>query len=205
MGPTRASNDVAATVILGSDNAFGFARVALQPEGIKQFEIWFWSDFMNSDKSFLTTFDGNFKRPVENTFEGPGRESVETVERKPKTLKQAATFMDHVRDVPVMNWKDQRDAEWQAAAFRWHAMLSVWDSKVMVVRQMMALKGFGDQAQLLVDIFCNRAPATIMKRCRSMSRITNYFVARGRSFPCDESQVKSSCALNVVWVHRAAG
>ena len=160
---------------------------------------------MNSDKSFLTTFDGNFKRPVENTFEGPGRESVETVERKPKTLKQAATFMDHVRDVPVMNWKDQRDAEWQAAAFRWHAMLSVWDSKVMVVRQMMALKGFGDQAQLLVDIFCNRAPATIMKRCRSMSRITNYFVARGRSFPCDESQVKSSCALNVVWVHRAAG
>jgi hypothetical protein len=68
-------------------------------------------------------------------------------------------------------------------------MLSVWDPKVMVVGQMMALDGFGAQAQLLVDIFCNRAPATIMKRCRSMSRMTNYFVARGRSFPCDESQV----------------
>ena len=39
-------------------------------------------------------------------------------------------------------------------------MLSVWDPKVMVVGQMMALDGFGAQAQLLVDIFCNRAPAT---------------------------------------------
>ena len=170
-------SDSAAAVIPGysAENTFGFARVALQPEGIKHFwETGFWNDFMNPDKSFLSSFDSNFKRPFDNTFEAPEGETVEVVERKPKALKQVTTFMDHVRDVPVMSWKDQRDAEWQVAVFRWHAMLSVWDPKVMVVGQMMALDGFGAQAQLLVDIFCNRAPATIMKRCRSMSRITTW-------------------------------
>jgi hypothetical protein len=195
--------DVDVSVIPGysAENTFGFARVALQPEGVKHFwETGFWNDFMNPDKSFLSSFDGNFKRPFDNTFDGPAGETAEVVERKPKTLKQTATFMDHVRDVPIMNWKDQRDAEWQVAVFRWHAMLSVWGPKVMVVGQMMALDGFGAQAQLLVDIFCNRAPATVMKRCRSMSRMTNYFIARGRTFPCDESQV-----YEFMCVERSAG
>ena len=108
------SAEAAATVIPGysAENTFGFARVALQPEGVKHFwETGFWNDFMNPDKNFLSSFDGNFKRPFDNTFEGTSGEVAETVERKPKTLKQGATFMDHVRDVPVANWKDQRDAE----------------------------------------------------------------------------------------------
>ena len=195
--------DAAVTVTPGysAENTFGFARVALQPEGVKHFwETGFWNDFMNPDVSFLSSFDGNFKRPFDNTFDGASEEVAEVAERKPKTLKQGATFMDHVRDVPVASWKDQRDAEWQVAIFRWHAMLSVWDPKVTVVGQMMALDGFGAQAQLLVDIFCNRAPATVMKRCRSMSRMTNYFIARGRSFPCDESQV-----YEFMCVERSAG
>ena len=70
--------------------------------------------------------------------------------------------MDHVRNVPVESWEDQRDAEWQVAIFKWHTMLYVWGPKVTLVGQMMALEGFGAQAQLLVDNFCNRAPSTVM-------------------------------------------
>ena len=67
-------------------------------------------------------------------------------------------------------------------------MLSVWLRSVQIVEQIFSREGFSAQAQVLVDIFHNRAPATIMKRCRSMSRLTNYFIDRGRTFPCDESQ-----------------
>ena len=110
------------------------------------------------------------------------------VTRKQKTAKSAATFMDHVRTTTVMTWKEQREAEWQTAIYRWHAMLGVWTKSAQIVEQIFSRTGFSAQAQVLVDIFHNRAPATIMKRCRSMSRLTNFFIDRGRKFPCDESQ-----------------
>ena len=184
--------DVTAAVAPGysADNAFGFARVAIQPKGFKLFwETGFRNDCMNPDKIFLSAFYGNFKRPFDTTLGGPGGKTVEVVEREPKTLKQAGTFMDHVRDVSFLSWKDPRDAEWQVDVFKWHAMLSVWDPKVLMVVQMVALDGFGVQAQLVFNFFCNIAPVTIVKIFCSMSRMTNCFAARGRVFPCDEPQV----------------
>ena len=99
------------------------------------------------------------------------------LERKPKVAKVTSTFMDHVRDTTIMNWREQRDAEWQTAIYRWHAMLCTWSVNVKVVEQMVMQDGFQAQAQLLVDIFYN------------MARITNYFVDRGCKFPFNESQI----------------
>lgn len=42
---------------------------------------------------------------------------------------------------------------------------------------------------MLVDVFFNRAPQTLMKRVNSLSRITNYLISYGRTFPCSESDV----------------
>ena len=172
-----------------AENAFGFARIGLQPEGIKQFwETGFWHDFLDPNRDFLSSFDNNFKRPIDPIHELPEEQSFQ-LERKPKVIKVAATFMDHVRDTSILNWREQRDAEWQVAIYRWHSMLGTWKSDVKIVDQIFTLDGFQAQAQVLVDIFFNRAPSTILKRCRSMSRMTNYFVDRGRKFPCGEPHV----------------
>lgn len=150
-------------------NTFGWARSQLQHDGIKQFwETGFWNDFFNPSRDFLSGFDNNFKRPVDPTHDFDAGEVSEPVTRKQKTVKLAATFMDHVRTTTVMTWKEQRDAEWQTAIYRWHAMLGVWSKSVQIVEQVFSRDGFSAQAQVLVDIFHNRAPATIMKRCRSM-------------------------------------
>eukprot|EP00435_Cladocopium_sp_Y103_P072049 s158_g39.t1 len=176
-----------------AENVFGFARVGLQNNTIKQFwETGFWNDFLDPNKTFLSSFDANFKRPADPLSGVAVHDAGEVSERESKvhrTVKVAATFMDHVRDMSIMNWKDQRESEWQVSIHRWHSMLSTWSPTVKIVAQMFILTGFQSQAQLLVDIFYNRAPATLMKRCRSMSRMTNYFIDRGRAFPCDESQV----------------
>ena len=171
-------------------NVFGHARVDLSTTGVQQFwETGFWNDFFDPNKSFFSSFDANFVRPVDPLSAVTSDDTDLTVERKPKVAKVASTFMDHVRDTTIMNWREQRDAEWQTAIYRWHAMLCTWSVNVKVVEQMVMQDGFQAQAQLLVDIFYNRAPSTIMKRCRSMARITNYFVDRGRKFPCNESQI----------------
>ena len=61
--------------------------------------------------------------------------------------------MDHVRDVPVESWEDQRDAEWQVAIFKWHTMLYVWGPKVTLVGQMMALEGLEHKLNYWSTIF----------------------------------------------------
>jgi hypothetical protein len=170
-----------------AENVFSHARVGLEPQGIQHFwETGFWHDFFDPSKTFLSSFDNNFKRPVDPVHGDCHDDPEELVERKKKTIKMTATFMDHVRDANVMNWKDKRDAELQTAIYRWHSMLGTWSSDVQVVSQTFCREGFKEQAQVLVDIFYNRAPATILKRCRSMSKMTNYFVDRGRKFPCSE-------------------
>lgn len=172
-----------------ADNTFGLARSRLQPAGIQYFwETGFWHDFFSPNRDFFSSFEQTFNRPVDPTCAQTEMDSTEVVERKAKSLKVAATFMDHVKTTTVMSWRDQRDSEWQTAIYRWHAMLGTWDRKVQIAEQVFCREGFSSQAQVLVDVFHNRAPATIMKRCRSMSRMTNFFKDRGRVFPCDESQ-----------------
>ena len=173
-----------------AENVFSHARVGLEPQGIQHFwETGFWNDFFNPNVTFLSSFDNNFKRPVDPVHGDCHDDPDQPVERQTKTIKLTATFMDHVRDANVMNWKDKRDAELQTAIYRWHSMLGTWSSDVQVVSQTFCREGFKAQAQVLVDIFYNRAPATILKRCRSMSEMTNYFVDRGRKFPCSEPDI----------------
>eukprot|EP00435_Cladocopium_sp_Y103_P059087 s860_g21.t1 len=111
-----------------ADSAFGFARAGLQNDGIKQFwETGFWSDFLDPSKTYVSNFETSFKRPVDPVGElvdVHSHESAGLSVQKVKRIKQTATFMDHVKDMSVMSWRDQRDAEWQTAIFRWHAMLS---------------------------------------------------------------------------------
>ena len=187
---TSAGN-VAAAGIEGysADNTFGLARSRLQPAGIQHFwETGFWNDFFDPNRDFLSSFEQTFKRPVDPTHDNYEVDSAEALERKPKSIRVAATFMDHVKTTTVMSWRDQRDSAWQTAIYRWHAMLSTWDRKVQITEHVFCREGFSSQAQVLVDVFHNRAPSTIMKRCRSMSRMANFFKDRGRVFPCDESQ-----------------
>ena len=173
-----------------ADNAFSHARSRLEPQRIQHFwESGFWNDFFDPSKTFLSSFDSNFKRPVDPVHGDVHEVFEQQAGRKPKAAKLHATFMDHVRDASIMNWKDKREADWQTAIFRWHSMLGTWSTDVQVVSQIFGREGFKEQAQVLVDIFYNKAPSTILKRCRSMSKMTNYFIDRGRQFPCGEPDI----------------
>lgn len=116
-------------------------------------------------------------------------EEVVSSHRPQKIVRVSRGYMEFVKDTTIMTWKEERDAVWQASIFRWHSMIMQWSTDVQIVKSLDACVGFTAQSQILVDIFYNKAPSTLMKRCRSLSRMANYFVDRGRIFPCHESDV----------------
>ena len=140
-----------------AENVFGHARSRLEPQSIQHFwESGFWNDFFDPNKTFLSSFDTNFKRPVDPVHGDVHEDFGQPVERQSKAVKLTATFMDHVRDANIMNWKDERDAEWQTAIFRWHSMLGTWSTDVQVVLQILAEKVSRNKRRFWLTSFTTR-------------------------------------------------
>ena len=103
------AHDVSVIDGYSADNAFSHARSRLEPQRIQHFwESGFWNDFFDPSKTFLSSFDSNFKRPVDPVHGDVHEVFEQQAGRKPKAAKLHATFMDHVRDASIMNWKDKR-------------------------------------------------------------------------------------------------
>ncbi len=185
------------------DNIPGYDRTtqisaamnSLAPVGLKHFwENDFWSSM----------FDGcggaihgayNFNRPVNMMpleVVANSEPSNVKVAKEPTVLRG---FMECVRSLQIQSWQEERDALHDRAIRRWVHLLEVWDGEVKIVSCLSECGRFKERAQILVDIFYNKAPSTLMKRCRGLARITNYFVDRGMAFPCSEDQFY--CYLNV--------
>ena len=167
------------------------AMNSLAPVGLKHFwENDFWSSMF--DRSGNTIHGAyNFNRPVNMM----PLEAVATSEpSNVKVAKEPAVlrgFMECVRSLQIQSWQEERDALHDRAIRRWVHLLEAWDGDVKVVSCLSESETFKEKAQILVDIFYNKAPSTLMKRCRGLARITNYFVDRGMTFPCSEDQFYS--------------
>ena len=164
------------------------AMNSLAPVGLKHFwENDFWSSMFDGCGN---TIHGayNFHRPVNMM----PLEAVATSE--PSNVKVAQEpavlrgFMECVRSLQIQSWQEERDALHDRAIRRWVHLLEAWDGEVKIVSCLSECETFKERAQILVDIFYNKAPSTLMKRCRGLARITNYFVDRGMTFPCSEDQ-----------------
>ena len=120
---------------------------------------------------------------------------------KPKAAKHVASdFMMCVKDVMPQNWKEERDSLHQVAIFRWHSLLLSWHDDVDISRALQLRPDKQSQLQVVVDVLYNKSPSTLMKRVRSLARVTNHCLDRGISFPCTEEQM-----YNFLCEERAAG
>ena len=150
----------------------------------------FWHNMFADEVHPLDMLSSGFKRPLPIPVEEEDA-VLETVSAtKPKVLKQASSdFMSCVKDVIPQNWKEERESLQQIAIYRWHSLLMSWHDSVDIVKALQHRTSQKEQFQIIVDIFYNKAPSTLMKRVRSLSRVTNYCLDRGISFPCTENQM----------------
>ena len=164
------------------DIAVDSAWTSLSSQTLKQFwENDFWDNIMSPVVDPVDLLSSGLKRPapvVMHNYDGGELEVSEEVVKK--VAKQTPMdFTSCVKDILPHNWKEERESLHQTAIFRWHALLLSWHDAVDIV---CALQCKGDkrmQLQIIVDIFYNKAPSTLVKRVRSLSRVTNFCLDRG--------------------------
>jgi hypothetical protein len=152
----------------------------------------FWSGFLNPAKPALEQFYRGFKRPLPFHYEGKATSTPESeVERRVvyKTYPGLQSFIKHIKDVPEKSWQEERDALWEIAIRRWVAVLDACEAgDNLLLLSLQCKTSFTEKAQILVDVFFNKAPQTLMKRVNSLSKLCNSLAVRGLSFPCKEDE-----------------
>ena len=169
---------------------------SLTHEGPKlPWESNFWERFLDPNVSAMDLMDRGYKRPAPAPFfQEPSGASAVEVERRvfPKPFQEVKGFLQHIRDIPERSWKEEREAIWETSVRRWVALTDTWTPGCS--RLVDALHGchtFKEKAQILVDVFYNKAPQTLIKRVNSLQKFCKALQEDGVKFPCSEEQFYS--------------
>lgn len=97
------------------------------------------------------------------------------VEPSVKRLKIARdvggpNFAKCVQNKSELTWQEERESMLQQALKRWMVALASCDPSCSIRRQLDDAGSEKEQFQLLADVFCGRAPATLLKRVRAVEK-----------------------------------
>ena len=152
----------------------------------------FWSRFLDPNVSALDMMTRGIKRPMPVPDVTASSSSVATdVERRVASNQtvEVKNFLQHIKDVPERTWREEREAQWEVAIRRWIALMETWKADNIPLAAAIQNKAhFQDKAQILVDVFYNKAPQTILKRCNSLAKLCAFFHQHDVTFPCSEDQ-----------------
>ena len=155
-------------------------------------ESEFWEQFFDPKISAFDQLTRGFKRPQVFHHAGSSSDATEhEVDRRvfAKTFPEVKSFLKVVRDVPEKSWQEERDAMWETAIRRWVALSDSWTAEgILLVQALQVKESFTEKAQILVDVFFNKAPQTLMKRVNSMSKVCGQLATHGIGFPCAETE-----------------
>eukprot|EP00435_Cladocopium_sp_Y103_P007613 s5414_g2.t1 len=170
--------------------------VQLEPKPVEFFwEHGFWADIFgdkdseSASSSMVRQF--SLHRPTvvsEPVIDDSCDADVETSGFPQKRMK-TTTYMDVVSKSSVQSWREHRDSMWEVAIRRWHSSAMTWKGDDCFIHMVQSKQDFRGQCQIIVDILHHKAPATLLKRCNSLSRLVNDLHGHGLDFPCSESEL----------------
>ena len=163
---------------------------------LQQFwEQGFWAEIFGTDSeaassSAISNTLGLFRPPVptanrDSVLEEDDEVGAAVNSKRPKH----ASYMDVVSNCSVQSWREQRDSMWETAVRRWHSCILSWDGEDAIIGLVKNKVDFKSQCQIVVDVLHNKAPATLLKRCSSISRLVNDLHRHGCKFPCTEDEL----------------
>ena len=173
------------------DVAVNAAWNGLNAENPKMpWETDFWESFFDPTVSAFDQLTKGFKRPMPYPMVDATASAAEVeVERRvaSKPFPAVKSFLKNIKDISEKSWQEERDALWEMAIRRWVAMLDSWHPESsLLVQAVQQQESFKDKAQILVDVFYNKAPQTLIKRVNSISKLCGALAEQGTQFPCDE-------------------
>ena len=172
--------------------AISSALSSLPSRPVQHFwENSFWDVMLGDSHSVMDVFSSGMKRPLPvRPGDGDDGDAMPDPVKALRSFKAVChDFMECVMDIAPHTWKEERESLHQISIRRWHSMLMHWHDEIQIVQILRSQDKLQQQLQTIVDIFYNKAPTTLMKRARSLARVTNYFNDRGLSFPCTEPEM----------------
>ena len=152
----------------------------------------FWDKFLDPTVSVFEQLTRGVKRPMPFPEVSAATSSDDTeVERRiaVKPFPVVKNFLKNIRDVTERSWQEEREALWEMAIRRWVAVLDSWkpdDNLLLVALQKQ--DSFTAKAQIMVDVFFNKAPQTLIKRVNSICKLCSTMAEMGTGFPCTEEE-----------------
>ena len=162
---------------------------SLEPDRVEHFwEKGFWSNVFTDGNPVDSMFPKGLKRPLaffEPAVDGLSEDAGDIV-REPKFVSGSCHYSSVISSGLQSSWRDEREAKWETAIRRWHSLIMSWSSDAVLIQTVLKGETFKEQSQVLVDVFYNKAPATLLKRCSGVNRITCDLNKLGINFPCSE-------------------
>lgn len=153
-------------------------------------ETDFWNQFLDPEVTVMEQMSRGFKRPMATPAVTVAESSDNAeVDRRvsTKTFPLITSFLQHIKDVPERSWQEERESLWETAIRRWVALVDQWHVGESVLLQSLHNRStFTDKAQILVDVFYNKAPQTLLKRANSLNSLCGALRTVGSGFPCSE-------------------
>jgi hypothetical protein len=135
----------------------------------------FWSGFLDPAKPVLEQFYKGFKRPLPFHYEGTLTSTSESeVDRRvvSKTYPGLQSFIKHIKDVSERSWQEERDALWEIVIRRWVAVLDACEAgDNLLILSLQCKTSFTEKAQILVDVFFNKAPQILDETCKQLVKV----------------------------------
>ena len=186
------------TEVVSSDpvNVSVAVQVASQTLGCSTVKpIWetgVWSQIFGTSSSSFSSGDllqNSFRRPFLNV----SAEQIdhETSLAKPtKASRTAEDYHDVVKFKLAGTWQEQAESGWQQAVKLWFTVISRWDRRCQIHRDIINCDSDVVALEMLGDIFRGRSFVTLKKRAFAINRICDFlYHAYKPRFPCYESDL----------------
>ena len=154
--------------------------------------VGFGNKFLDPNVTAWDMMTRGIKRPAPFHVEPVTHDALEdTVEQRviAKQTVEVKNFLQHIRDVPEKTWREEREAVWETAIRRWILLLEQWEApEAPLTTAIQNKESFVEKAQIMVDVFYNKAPQTLMKRVNSLAKLCHSLHGLGVRFPCNEEE-----------------
>lgn len=127
-------SDVSLDILAEDYNSGMIVQSAWQTLPTRELEMpWegdFWSKFLDPNVSAMDLFTRGLKRPMPfHTEQSQTSSASAAVESRvvANQVVEVKSFLQHIRDVPIRTWREEREATWEVAVRRWVALLNQWN------------------------------------------------------------------------------
>ena len=108
-------------------------------------------------------------------------------QKKTRTVCNKGHWMQVVRNIDELSWREELDAKRDTAIKRWFDLFACFPASFQVAAQLRELGSIDEQLRMIRDVLSGKSPQTMVKRANSLLRFTQFLRSKQVEFPGSEA------------------